>query len=247
MPNAKFLLVIAFYSLLFALCSPNLASAQEEASPSSSIKEKVEALKKEVASKAAQLKTEVNKDLKNKAYVGTVTSINSNQITLLTLSGQKIVKVNEYTNYKDETSTRKQKLDLKNLKEDDFIAALGDVDDNKVLTAKRVVISKKVEEPKEAYFWGQVREIQGNNVIIKAKDGAQINVTTLASTLFQLGNEEATLQDVKVNKHLAGIGTSIKDGKTQARFLYLIPSIGYVKPDKKVSSPSATPAINDKR
>lgn len=232
---------LGFMVILYTISYiPYTVLAAEEASQSS-VQQKIEALKKEVASKAAQIKTEVNKNLQNKAYVGTVTSIDSNQIILLTLSGQKTIKVNEYTSFKDETRSSKQKLDIKAIKEDLFLAGLGDVDDNGVLTAKRIVISKKVEEPKDLYFWGQVREIQGNNVIIKAKDGVQINVTTLASTLFQLGSEEASLLDVKVNKHLAGVGTSLKDQRTQARFLYLIPSVGYVKPEKKVASPSATP------
>lgn len=217
----------------------------EEASPGASVKEKIEALKKEVASKAAQLKTEVNKDLQNRAYVGTVKSINSEEITLETLNGSKTVKVNEYTAYLDETKSTKAKLDVKSIKEDMYIAALGDVDDKLVLTAIRVVISKPVEIPQYSYFWGQVQKIAGGNVTIKPRNGTEITVSTLGTTTYQLGTEEASFIDVKVNKYLAGIGSTIQDKKTQAKFLYLIPSTGYVRPEKKVASPSATPANNE--
>lgn len=238
--NFQFILFLALCSLLFAFYFTNSVSAQE-ASPGASVKEKIEALKKEVASKAAQLKTEVNKDLQNRAYVGNIKSINSNQITISTLSGNKTVKVNEYTVYRDETKSTKSTLDVKSLKENMYIAALGDVDDKLVLTAKRLVISKPIEVPQASYFWGQVQKKAGGSITIKPRDGTEITILTTDITSYQLGAEEASFIDVKVNKYLAGIGTVIKEKKTTADFLYLIPSTGYVKPEKKAASPSATP------
>lgn len=233
-------LIATLLTLHSALYTPVLA---EEASAEASVKDKIEALKKEVASKAAQLKTEVNKDLQNKAYVGKITSYNSTDVTISSLSGEKNIKINEYTQFVDETTSKKttNKLMTKNLAVGDFIAGLGDIDDKQVLTAKRVIKIKEYLPEKVSYFWGQVQKISGNSVTIKPRDGAEINITTLGITTYQLGSEEASFMDVKVNKYLAGVGTVIKNKKTSADFLYLIPSTGYVKPEKKVASPSATP------
>lgn len=215
----------------------------QESSPSSSLKEKLEALKKEVASKAAVLKTEVNKKLQNKAYFGSVTDIKEEEITIKTQSGEKVIKVNEYTTYQDKLSTKKGAFELKKIQEGDFISGLGDIDDKGVLIAKKIIRTKDINLTPPIIFWGQIQSVNGATIMIKDPQEKEKSILTNSSTIFMLGNNEAGITDAKVSRFLAGVATKDKEETITSRYIYLIPSIGFTKPDKaiKPSSPSATP------
>ena len=90
-----FVLCLTFYILHSTFYIP--AAFAAESTPSSdplrqsdseaSIKSKLEELKKEIASKAAKLKQEVNQRLQNKAYVGAVKAVSETSITIASQSG----------------------------------------------------------------------------------------------------------------------------------------------------------------
>ena len=85
---------LLFFILLTVTC-PLYPTYAAESSPSADIKSKLEELKKEIASKAAILKQEVNKKLKDKAYVGKVKHKSDSSLTLAASSGPKIVSINQ--------------------------------------------------------------------------------------------------------------------------------------------------------
>lgn len=244
--------LILVFSILYTVYGfgVSIAFAAEAATKSAALTEKINALKAEVASKAAALKAEVNKKLENKAYVGIISQLESGKIIITTFTGDKNVITNEYTSFQDTTSAAKKtkpKLESKDLKTGDYIASLGDVDDKESLIAKRIV---KVKKPSvlPATFWGQINSVSNSTITIQSRDGNKISISTTPQTLFSLGREEASINDVKVNKFLSGVSTQIKDNKTEAKYIYLIPSSGYFKPDKmKVSTASASPSAKLKK
>lgn len=244
------LLVFSILYLVYGGLLTSSVSAAETSSKSASLIDKINALKAEVASKAASLKAEVNKKLENKAYVGIITKVDSTSIVLAASTGTKNVLVNEYTSFQDNTaSTKKTKpsFQTKDLKIDDTIAALGDVDDKEALVAKKVVKVKKLTDPPTT-FWGQIHSLTNSTIMIQPKGGDKISITTTPQTVFSLGKEEASINDVKINKFLSGVGTKIKDNKTDARYIYLIPSSGYFKPEKiKAATTSASPSAKPKK
>src|SRR5581483_7675450 len=102
------------------------SSSAKTASPSpSSLQQKVDQLKQEIASKAAVLKSEVNKQLQNKVYAGVVVEKSDNKISVATATGNKTILVNEYTDYRGSISAKQTKstFSLKTLALGDFIAA----------------------------------------------------------------------------------------------------------------------------
>lgn len=244
------LLVFSILYLVYGGLLTSSVSAAETSSKSASLIDKINALKAEVASKAASLKAEVNKKLENKAYVGVVTKIDSTSIILTSSSGNKNVLINEYTAFQDITVTPKKSkpsFQTKDLKVDDTIAALGDVDDKDALVAKKVIKVKKLFEP-PATFWGQIHSLASSTVVIQPRDEDKISISTTPQTVFNLGKEDASISDVKINKFLSGVGTKIKDNKTDARYIYLIPSSGYFKPEKiKAATTSASPSAKPKK
>ncbi len=235
--------ILTIFSL-YALPSTLYANEASPSATPSSLTLKLDALKKEIASKAASLKNEVKKDLQNKAYFGEVVSLDSDTVVVETLNGNKSIQTNEYTIFQD-GKKNVIKTGFKSLEEGDFVSGLGDVDDKEVLVAKKLIVSIKPDMQKPTTFWGQVEDISGNLVTLKPKEG-KVVVVYSGDTIFRLGNEETTADDIKVNKFMAGVGSTIQNNQTAADFIYLIPSSGYFKPTKVIKA-TATPSASPKK
>ena len=229
----KFVFVVLVL-LISYLVSPITISAQES-SASGSLLQKLNALKEDIASKAAQIKNEVNKKVQNKAILGTILDISSGEITIQTLNSVKTIKYDEFTEVR---GAKNKEIKLTTLEADDKIAALGDVDDKGILIAQRLVFLENLASNSAQLIWGQIQKSSGSFITIKTKDDQTETLTTNSQTQIFLGNNEATLSDVKVEKHLLTRATRQKDGTLRARFIYFIPSSGFIKPEKD-SSPSS--------
>ncbi len=235
-------IVLLFLLIALLLPSPTFAA---DASPSSALTQKIDLLKQEIASKAAQLKSEINKKLQNRVYTGQISEKTDNKLSIITTKGQKMILVNEYTDYQDQTKTKKTPLSLKLLAKDDYIVALGDIDDKNNLTAKKII---KMEKPKNTnkVIWGQIQSANNPIITIKGVNSQKINITTTDNTTFSLGNNEASFIDAKINKFLVVSGPSTDD-KITANYIYLIPTLGFIRPEKRISTQSATPAASVKK
>ena len=200
-----FLLLVLLFLLL---PSPSYAS---EATPSSDIKSKLEELKREVASRAAKLKTEVTKKLTNKAYVGSLKSISSSSLTLASEAGPKLVTINQDTVYESKIThpsyggKTKTKFSQKTLSEEDYLATLGDVDETGVLTAKKIVLlpASRGErtpntEPK-TYIWGQI--ISASEKLFTIKDGAGKNIAATIPPQFGVETFDVIIATGNANKN----------------------------------------------
>ncbi len=205
-----------------------------DSTPSADIKSKLEELKKDIASKAAKLKQEVNRKLKDRAYIGKVKSVSESSFTLAAHSGPKIVSINQDSEYESQVKSKK-KFSQKTIAEEDFVAALGDVDETGVLTAKKIILLPTTNYQLPTHLWGKVIAISDELITIKNKDNKNIAVS-LPST-------------VKLNDFLILTGNLNKNEIFEAEFVYIIPQGGFIKPKKiatpsaKVSTPSAKPAV----
>ncbi len=234
-----FSLQVLGYSLLFFLLSTITCTLYPiyaaNSTPSADIQSKLNSLKTGIASKAAQLKTEVNKKLQNKAYVGIVKTKSATSLTLATKSSSKLITINQDTLYDGK---------IKSVKEEDYIAALGDVDESGVLTAKKIVIlpQPKAGQPlaEKTIIWGQVISLSDNLATIKDRNSKTFSVS--------LRNIPAT---IKINDFVIMTALSGKDGQLEAKFVHLIPQGFAIKSKIKVAtesaSPSATPVSTKKK
>lgn len=190
--------IVIILLLLFTVnCTLFTTYAQE---PSPETKAKIEEIKKGVASKAAELKQEVNEKLQNKAFIGIVSTVSTNSITLTTPAGAKIITLNQDTVYEDVKKT--------NIKEGNYIATLGDIDDTGVLTAKKVVgLPKDDQEIKEVII-GEVSDNKDNVISVKQKDGQIIKINTSKNTSLKYGAKKIKLEDIRVNLKVVVTGYS---------------------------------------
>lgn len=201
-----------------------------ESTPSSEIRTKLEELKREIASKAAKLKGEVNRKLQNKAYVGNVKSKSSTSLTLAQTTGAKLVSINQDTIFESEVK-QKQKFSQKTLETEDYIAALGDIDDTGVLTAKKIILLPTPKLSTKTYMWGKV--VSKDLKLATLLDRNQKNI----AVSFSLDT------DFKVGDFIIAIGTKNKNDIFEAEFVYVIPKGGILKP-KKMATPSAQTATS---
>lgn len=200
-----------------------------ESSPSADIKTKVQQFIKDSASKAAQLKKELEKSLQNRAYVGKIIHPSSGgktksdaTITLASKNGPRIININQDSEF--ESQVKGKKYSQKLISEEDYVAALGDIDETQVLTAKKIILLPKPKETNKAYLWGQVAAISDRLITLKTRDLKNVSVSLD--------------QKVKLNDFVILTGVKNKNEIFEADFLYVIPQGGFLKP-KKISTPSA--------
>ncbi len=199
-----------------------------ESSSSADIKAKVQQFIKDSASKAAQLKKELEKSLQNRAYVGKIKTKSELTITLASKNGPRIININQDTEF---SSQLKKKYSQKLISEEDYIAALGDTDENQVLTAKKIILlnpQPKAGQPlaDKTYLWGQVTAISDKLMTLKDRSLKNVSVSLPSP--------------VKLNNFLILTGGKNKNDIFEADFVYIIPQGGILKP-KRVATSSATP------
>ena len=239
--NLKFIIIflVAFYILHFTFYIPIFAqeatTSSKEATPSGSVLDKLKTLKDEIASRASQIKLEVNKKLQNKAIAGSIKEIKEDQIILTSLSGDKTILINEYTEYLD----KGKKFKFSNLEEKDYVVALGDMDDKNNLVAKKIEYQSSAPLIKHI-SWGQVQSVSGNIINLKLKDDQKLTVYISSNTSYYLGPKESSLSQVGKNTFVVITGNLREDKSLRASFVYTIPTGGVLKTEKS-ATPSATP------
>lgn len=224
-------LLIFFVCTLILNTFPISHAYAEDSSPSADVKTKLEELKKEIASKAAKLKSEINKKLTDKAFVGVIKSKSATSITLAAKTGTKVVTINQDTVYQDTSNQKKKTID--SLKEEDYIVALGDIDDTGVLTARKVIAlppAVKDAQPK-AFFWGQIVSASGDVTTIKLKDSKTISIDT-----------SKVDSPYKKDNTVIVTGNINKNGVLDSSFLYVLEGTASATPKPAHSAtPSASP------
>lgn len=214
--------MIIFITIINFVVSPVFAA---DSTPSADIRSKLEELKKEIASKAAKLKLEVGRKLKDKVLIGKINNITETSLTLDTKNGPKTVNMNQDTLFGSDTNLKYAK---KLLEKDDFVAGLGDVDDTGTLVAKKIVLLPTPNSKPKIYLWGQI--ISVSDKLVTLKDRNLKNIAVLLSD-----SSSAKQMDFVIL-----IGKKGKNDIFEAEFVYVIPSGGILKP--KQASRSAFPS-----
>lgn len=196
-----------------------------DSSPSADVTTKLKALQAEIASQSVKIKLEISKKLQNKVFAGFISSKSDNSLTLATKMGTRMVNINDYTEY-----SGKGKIN-------DYVIALGDIDETEVLTAKRVIKTASPSAEERKAVFGQVTGTGDQMVTIRGKDGTNISVSVGSDTNYSFGKNPGSFDEIKVSEPIVVIGEMLKNNTLQARFVYIFPYTANMKP--KAASPSA--------
>lgn len=203
---------------------PNTVHAADS-TPSADIRVKLEELKRAIASKAATIKLEVDKMLKDKTYIGKVKNISSTNLKLETKNGLKVVNISQDTQYASDVS--KKRYSQKLITEEDYLAALGNVDDTGALVSRKIILLPTPNPEAKTYLWGQIINISDKSITLKDRSSKK--------TVVLLSNQT----NVKKSDFVILTGSFGKDDTFEADFVYVI----LTTPSAKITSPSATPKV----
>lgn len=237
-------LLLSLHTTYFILHTKAYAA---DSTPSADIQSKLKALQTEIASRAAKLTAEVNKKLQNRSYVGVIKTKSDTSLALTARTSQRSVILNEYTEY----VAQGRSPSLKSFSQGDYVAALGDVDENGVLTAKRM-IKLKTDGLDKRIVWGRVVSLESQVINIQSKDEKSFKIKTNADTIFKFGKVSASFNDLKEGKAIIVVGFKNEDGSISARLVYILPYLAYshfksATPSAKTASPSAKEASNSNK
>lgn len=222
-----FYLVLIIFTLaitLLNLFAQNVLAA--ESTPSADIKTALDQLEKEIASKAAKLKSIVDQKLKDKAYIGKIKAKSDQSFTISANSGPKIISINQDTLFESQIK-KKSKASLSNLTQEDDIAALGDIDETAVMTARKVILLPGLEPETKTYLWGQIIAVSDKLATLKDKDSKNIAVLLPADN------------NIKLMDFVILTGSKNKNDIFAADFAYVTSQKGFIKA-KKIATPSAS-------
>lgn len=180
---------------LFGLISVQTLHAQT-ASPSGTI---LDSVKQKVEAELADIKKGVAK----KAFIGTVTTKDSNMLTITTLTNQtrsaavSTDTVIKLTGNKDGT--------IADIKVNDFGIFMGDVDSQNAMTVKRVLILPTPPTDKRAVVFGTVTKSQPNTLTIETQKKEIWTVKVSSSTKYTKNTKYA---DVEVGDKILVTGVA---------------------------------------
>lgn len=220
--NCQLLLLFILYILPYTLDIHSALATEpsQVGSPSANIQLKIKALQDEIASKATLLKLEIGRKLQNKVLAGSIQFKTTTSLTLNTPRGPKVVNLNNYTLYQGP-----MKSNLKTLSLDDFVVALGDIDDNGVLTAKKIVkLSSPPLETKETLL-GQVIATYDQLLTIQTQDRQIFSFSLSPTTVYKSAkNQPLTLNQIQTAQTVLVVGKNEPSGIIKARSVYLLSS-----------------------
>jgi len=216
----KILLFYSFIVLFFYCLSPISAQeATEEATPSS--KEKVnqilQAVKERIQKKQSQLK--------GRAYVGILKSIAESTLTLKTRNGIKQANVNKKAVVLQIGRGNRKKIKFEDLAIGDFTIAMGYIEENEVLDARRIVVSRKPkQEIKREAIYGVVKEVDLKKKVIKIEKINNKETYLLKITKKTKISPATKLKKINPGRRLAAIGIFEKENTLTAHQVHLIPA-----------------------
>lgn len=215
------------------------AESSQSASQSADLKSKLKILQAEIASRAAGMKSEVTKKLQNKAYIGTVKSKNNNFIVLSIRGSDKNINVSVFTEYVIKSKKSLGDTGLKNITIDSTIACLGDIDDKGTLTAKRIIKLNSPAPILPKIINGIITSISNGKANLQTSRKDQFSVTFDKNTEYQVGKNEGSFNDVRINKSIIVSGEGTDSANLSANYVYIFPNAVVTK--TKPATPSATP------
>ena len=193
--------IIALFTII---TSPLLA--QEEATNGSSLTDKIkERLEKTAEEGIDVIKEELESKLQlpqKKAYIGNVSTISDDLITVKYKDKDYSIKLNDFTEY--------SKTSLSELEQDDFIIAMGLVyKDSDELSAHKITYIKdpSTTSPRQILS-GKIKEIDGNKIAVDGK----VLIITSKTNLVIKGVDKPSTEDLELEDNLFSIVTINSSG-----------------------------------
>lgn len=197
--------------------------------------EKVKEIRNAVKEKVRE-KLEETQEGQKKAFVGEIAEVSNSTLTLETRSGKQQAEVDEKATI---IGKNRSEINFEDLEIGDYVIAIGYLDENEVLQAKRVVVTKELETPTRQVAVGRVTDISADEKIITVKNekkGMIYTVEATTKTTITKKPDEGEAEKINFNKieendWLVAIGTPTENEEKiiTAKLIHVIP--GKSKPE----------------
>lgn len=137
--------------------------------------EKIKGIRDTVKEKVKEQIDGIKKDIR-KAFVGTVSKVANQSLSLDTKSGPQVIKTDDETEIVDEN---RKEIGLENIKLEDNLVAMGYLDEDGVLEAKRIVLTPEPGEDKREVAAGIVVDISKESLLITLKNENKVKTYTI--------------------------------------------------------------------
>ena len=155
--------------------------------------------------------------LKRKAYVGQVVRVTTESLTLNTLHGEVTVKLTPETTAMF-LMPRLTPVQISDIEIDGFVIAMGYVDGEDVLDARRVLVSPTPLFPiNKGVILGVVQSVKTTQVLVRTLANENKTVPLSSKTVYQ-DNTGATIKktDIKANTKILIITPNVDDASASA-------------------------------
>ncbi len=216
-PNLKSQLVIDVlkYCSFIGICSLSIVASVSAQSPSPTGTTVRDNIREQVAQELNQIKQAISK----KAFLGTISAKSDTGITLTShLNQPKTIIVTTDTTIR--LSSGKEGT-LADLKTNDYVLVMGNVDGAGVMTAVRLLIVPKPLTENRKTIYGKVTKVSTTSLTIQT-EGAKDWIVKLSSSVKYNGKNKST--DIKVGSVVVVLGTSTTDLALTAKFVHLFPA-----------------------
>ncbi len=231
------LLIVVFSFSLFAFHSPvfavsptptikPVATGTTAPMPTAADDEKVKEIRDAIKEKVNEIKEKIEK----RAYVGIISQITDSTITLDNFRGKQRARLTSATTI---IGADKREIKAKDLALEDKVITMGDLGENEILEAKRVLVVPKPKTTplKRTIFIGTITAINGRTAIITVTDlkdpDTSLDFAVDKDTYLALvGNAKGTpkFADLKDSQRVVVVHLLSPDSKTiHAKSVFILP------------------------
>lgn len=223
--NSKLLLVLVALLLCFYSFSPVLAQTPTPEEEATAPAERVQ----EIRQKAQERIMALRGAAKKRAYWGKLAEITNSTLVLENSRGERRVKTDEDTKF----FLGKAAIKFEDLEIDNFIIAMGYLDESGTLLAKRIISLKTPPKPaiKRHAVYGKVTDISADEKILavthpKKEVTYEVQVTskTIITKKVEGKMKKVVFADIEMGDRVVAIGTKEEENETiTARIIHVIP------------------------
>ncbi|RJP46530.1 MAG: hypothetical protein C4584_01465 [Armatimonadetes bacterium] len=248
--NQIFLLFLTVSLIVSVFYPPFIQAAEptKTASPSADRTAKMEALQKDIASKAATFMADIQRKLQNRIIVGVIKSKSADSLIIATKDGSRIVALNEDTEYLIPAKEGKDKeARLKDLEVEDYIVVLGNMDETESITAKKVIKRVLPESQERFVMYGEIIVLDGLTATIKTKNHQEQEIVfSLNKDVIYKNSKNKILSKnfLETGDKIVISGERSSSGKTTVSTIYFFP-LSLTTDPIEASSSAATPVSSD--
>lgn len=221
----KIVLLFAIFNLLFTIpvWAQSPTPEEETATPPAEIREEI---KERVQERIEGIRQAVTK----RAFWGSLTEITNSTLVLDSPRGERRVLTDKETTF---VGAAKEEIKFADLEIGNFIIAMGYLNENGTLTAKRVIALKKPPTPtiKRLAVFGKVTDIDEKDKILtlshpKTQTTFKVQVTgsTIITKKVEGKIKKVVFTEIEIGDRIVAVGTREKEGGIlTAKIIHVIP------------------------